>query len=176
MCSLPASNRAAPAAASQRADTAEPRRPVDAAIVALLFHGVFRRSDVGALCRDPRGVEREPRAQEESWPCGQISLRFHRVAPYDQAMAEVRSEVTLENTDDRARFRRGECRDEDIRRTTVEGIVDPSATNLIVIPQDLVQRRLGLRSHPVYETFGDELRLTIFAADPAAEASEAAAT
>ena len=47
-------------------------------------------------------------------------------------MAEVRSEVTLENTDDRARFRRGECRDEDIRRTTVEGIVDPSATNLIV--------------------------------------------
>ena len=64
-------------------------------------------------------------------------------------MAEVRSELTLENTDDRARFRRGECRDEDIRRTTVEGIVDASATNLIVIPQDLVQRRLGLRSQGI---------------------------
>ena len=29
-----------------------------AGIVALLFHGVLRRSDVGALCCAPRGVER----------------------------------------------------------------------------------------------------------------------
>ena len=48
--SPPASARAAPAAALSARRTAERRGLVDGAIVALLFHGALRRSEVAALC------------------------------------------------------------------------------------------------------------------------------
>ena len=50
-CSPPAGGRAAPAGASSATETAERRGLVDAAIVALLFHGALRRSEVAALRR-----------------------------------------------------------------------------------------------------------------------------
>ena len=49
-CSPPAGGRAAPVGGLERAETAERRGLVDAAIVALLFHGALRRSEVAVLC------------------------------------------------------------------------------------------------------------------------------
>ena len=48
-CSPPAGGHAAPAGGLERPETAERRGLVDAAIVALLFHGALRRSEVAAL-------------------------------------------------------------------------------------------------------------------------------
>ena len=50
--------------------------------------------------------------------------------------------VTLENADDRALFRRGHAAEAEVRRTTVDGMVDMAAATL-VLPQDVVDR-LGL--------------------------------
>ena len=58
-------------------------------------------------------------------------------------MGEIRASVTLENRDDRALVHRGYGNEADIRRTTVEGIVDTGAVNL-VIPEE-VARELGLQ-------------------------------
>ena len=58
-------------------------------------------------------------------------------------MGEIRASVTLENSDDRAVMYRGHGVEADIRRTTVEGIVDTGAVSLI-IPEEIA-RELGLR-------------------------------
>ena len=58
-------------------------------------------------------------------------------------MGEIRQSVTLENRDDRAVVYRGHGVEADIRRTTVEGVVDTGAVSL-VIPEE-VATELGLR-------------------------------
>ena len=58
-------------------------------------------------------------------------------------MGEIRASVTLENRDDRAVVERGHGVEADIRRKTVEGIVDSGAVSL-VIPEE-VATELGLR-------------------------------
>ena len=57
-------------------------------------------------------------------------------------MGEIRASVTLENSDDRALVRRGHGVEAEVRRTTVEGIVDTGAVSL-VIPEE-VSTQLGL--------------------------------
>ena len=61
------------------------------------------------------------------------------------AMGEIRTSVRLENTGDREYVYRGDRAEADVRRTTVEGIVDTGAVNL-VIPEEIA-RELGLRHH-----------------------------
>ena len=51
-------------------------------------------------------------------------------------MGEIRASVTLENSDDRAVVDRGLGVETDVRRTTVEGIVDTGALSL-VIPEEI---------------------------------------
>ena len=58
-------------------------------------------------------------------------------------MGEIRASVTLENSGDRALVRRGHGVEADVRRTTVEGIVDTGAVSL-VIPEEIATE-LGLR-------------------------------
>ena len=58
-------------------------------------------------------------------------------------MGEIRASVTLENGGDREAVYRGLGVEADIRRTTVEGIVDTGAVSLI-IPEEIA-RELGLR-------------------------------
>ena len=58
-------------------------------------------------------------------------------------MGEIRASVTLENRDDRALVYRGHGVEADVRRTTVEGIVDTGAVSL-VIPEEIA-RELGLQ-------------------------------
>ncbi len=58
-------------------------------------------------------------------------------------MGEIRASVTLENGWDRENVDRGHGVETDIRRTTVEGIVDPGAVSL-VIPEEIATE-LGLR-------------------------------
>ncbi len=58
-------------------------------------------------------------------------------------IGEIRVGVTLENTWDRENVERGFGVDGDVRRTTVEGIVDTGAVDL-VIPEEIAQE-LGLR-------------------------------
>ena len=57
-------------------------------------------------------------------------------------MGEIHADVTLENAGDREYFRRGDRAEADIRRATVDGIVDTGAVTL-VLPQNVVER-LGL--------------------------------
>lgn len=57
-------------------------------------------------------------------------------------MGEIRADVTLANTVDRGVFDRGHGAEADIRRSTVDGIVDTGAVTL-VLPQNVVER-LGL--------------------------------
>ena len=57
-------------------------------------------------------------------------------------MGEIRAEVTLENAEDRALVRRGHGTESEVRRTTVDGIVDTGAVTLM-LPQNVVER-LGL--------------------------------
>ena len=57
-------------------------------------------------------------------------------------MGEIRASVTLENSDDRALVKRGHGVEAEVRRTTVEGIVDTGAVSL-VIPEE-VSTQLGL--------------------------------
>ena len=58
-------------------------------------------------------------------------------------MGEIRVNVTLENTGDREVAARGLGVEGDVRRTTVEGVVDTGAVDL-VIPEEMAQE-LGLR-------------------------------
>ena len=58
-------------------------------------------------------------------------------------MGEIRARVTLENSYDREMVNRGHGHEADVRRTTVEGIVDTGAVSL-VIPEE-VATELGLR-------------------------------
>ena len=57
-------------------------------------------------------------------------------------MGEIRADVTLENPSDRAVVDRGYGRESDIRRSTIDAIVDTGAVTL-VLPQNVVER-LGL--------------------------------
>ena len=57
-------------------------------------------------------------------------------------MGEIRASVTLENRDDRGAVRLGLRAEADVRRTTVEGVVDTGAVSL-VIPEGIVTE-LGL--------------------------------
>ena len=59
-------------------------------------------------------------------------------------MGEIRTSVTLENLGDREIVERGLGVEADIRRTTVEGIVDTGAVSL-VIPEEIASE-LGLRN------------------------------
>ena len=59
-------------------------------------------------------------------------------------MGEIRASVTLENSGDREGVYRGQCVEADVRRTTVEGIVDTGAVSLVV-PEEMA-RELGLRN------------------------------
>ena len=57
-------------------------------------------------------------------------------------MGEIRASVTLENRDDRGAVRLGLRTEADVRRTTVEGVVDTGAVSL-VIPEEIATE-LGL--------------------------------
>ena len=72
-------------------------------------------------------------------------------------MGEIRANVILENTGDRALFDRGHGQETDIRRSTVDGIVDTGAVTL-VLPQNVVER-LGLQQQgTAFVTHADERR------------------
>ena len=58
-------------------------------------------------------------------------------------MGEIRASVTLENRDDRGAVRLGLRTEADVRRTTVEGVVDTGAVSL-VIPEEIATE-LGLQ-------------------------------
>ena len=58
-------------------------------------------------------------------------------------MGEIRASVTLENSGDRAVVYRGHGVEKDVRRKTVEGVVDTEAVSL-VIPEEIATD-LGLR-------------------------------
>ncbi len=70
-------------------------------------------------------------------------------------MGEIRTEVKLENAEDRALVRRGHGTEAEVRRTTVDGIVDTGAVTLM-LPQNVVER-LGLeRQGTAFVTYADE--------------------
>ena len=72
-------------------------------------------------------------------------------------MGEIRANVILENTGDRTLFNRGHGQETDIRRSTVDGIVDTGAVTL-VLPQNVVER-LGLEQQgTAFVTYADERR------------------
>ena len=58
-------------------------------------------------------------------------------------MGEIRASVTLENRGDREYVDRGDSVETDVRRTTVEGVVDTGAVSL-VIPEEIATE-LGLK-------------------------------
>ena len=58
-------------------------------------------------------------------------------------MGEIRASVTLENSGDREYVYRGDRVEPDVRRTTVEGVVDTRAVSL-VIPEEIATE-LGLQ-------------------------------
>ena len=58
--------------------------------------------------------------------------------------AEIRAQVTLENSVDRAILDRGHAVETEIRRTTIEGIVAVGAMVSLVVPEEVVTE-LGLR-------------------------------
>ena len=72
-------------------------------------------------------------------------------------MGEIRAGMALENYDDRVAFKRGFGAEADIRRATLEGIVDTGAV-MLVLPGDAVER-LGLDTlRTVTVTYADERR------------------
>ena len=72
-------------------------------------------------------------------------------------MGEIRASVTLENLGDREIVDRGLGVEADIRRTTVEGIVDTGAVSL-VIPEEIASE-LGLRNRGMRTVvYADERR------------------
>lgn len=72
-------------------------------------------------------------------------------------MGEIRADVTLENPGDRAVVDRGYGQESDIRRSTIDAIVDTGAVTL-VLPQNVVER-LGLEQRgTAFVTYVDERR------------------
>ena len=72
-------------------------------------------------------------------------------------MGEIRADVTLENPGDRAVVDRGYGQESDIRRSTIDAIVDTGAVTL-VLPQNVVER-LGLEQQgTAFTTYADERR------------------
>ena len=72
-------------------------------------------------------------------------------------MGEIRADVTLENPSDRAVVDRGYGQESDIRRSTIDAIVDTGAVTL-VLPQNVVER-LGLEQRgTAFVTYADERR------------------
>ena len=72
-------------------------------------------------------------------------------------LGEIRTEVRLENEGDREHFLRGGCDESDIRRTSVEGIIDTGAVTLM-LPQNVVER-LGLGNKgTAFVSYADERR------------------
>lgn len=70
-------------------------------------------------------------------------------------MGEVVVDVELENSEDRAVFKRGHGQVSDIRGSTVEAIVDTGAV-MLVLPQNVVER-LGVNVvRTVVVTYADE--------------------
>ena len=74
-----------------------------------------------------------------------------------RAMGEIHADVTLENPGDRAVVERGHGQESDIRRSTIDAIVDTGAVTL-VLPQNVVER-LGLEQRgTAFVTYADERR------------------
>ncbi len=72
-------------------------------------------------------------------------------------MGEIAVNVELENTGDRALFERGYGQESDIRRTSIEAIVDTGAV-MPVLPRNVVER-LGVRTRrTAIVTYADERR------------------
>ena len=72
-------------------------------------------------------------------------------------MGEIAVETELENPLDRGQFERGLGRESDIRRTTVNAVVDTGAV-MLMLPQNVVER-LGLNvRRTVIVTYADERR------------------
>ena len=72
-------------------------------------------------------------------------------------MGEIHADVTLENRGDRAVVDRGYGQESDIRRSTIDAIVDTGAVTL-VLPQNVVER-LGLEQRgTAFVTYADERR------------------
>lgn len=72
-------------------------------------------------------------------------------------MGEIGVEMAIENTIDRGVFERGRGAETDIRRATLEGIVDTGAV-MLVLPGEAVER-LGLATRrTVIVTYADERR------------------
>ena len=70
-------------------------------------------------------------------------------------MGEIAVDIELENPGDRALFERGHGRESDIRRTSIEAIVDTGAV-MLVLPQNVVER-LGVRTRrTAVVTYADE--------------------
>ena len=70
-------------------------------------------------------------------------------------MGEINASVVLENPGDRDYFRRGYGQESDVRRSTVDAIVDTGAV-MLVLPQNVVER-LGLEQRgTVMVTYADE--------------------
>lgn len=72
-------------------------------------------------------------------------------------MGEIRADVTLENPGDRDYFRRGHGQESEIRRSTIDAVVDTGAVTLM-LPQNVVER-LGLEQQgTAFVTYADERR------------------
>ena len=72
-------------------------------------------------------------------------------------MGEIHAAMTLENVGDREYFRRGGCEESEVRRSTVDGIVDTGAVTLL-LPQNVVER-LGLQPQgTALVTYADDRR------------------
>ena len=72
-------------------------------------------------------------------------------------MGEIHADVTLENPGDRPVVERGHGQESDIRRSTIDAIVDTGAVTL-VLPQNVVER-LGLEQRgTAFVTYADEPR------------------
>lgn len=70
-------------------------------------------------------------------------------------MGEITVSAELENAADRGRFEHGDCQESDIRRSTVEAIVDTGAV-MLVLPQNVVER-LGVGTRrTVIVSYADE--------------------
>ena len=72
-------------------------------------------------------------------------------------MGEINASVVLENPGDRALVEHGYAQDSDVRRSTIEAIVDTGAV-MLVLPQNVVER-LGLeQERTVVVAYADERR------------------
>ena len=70
-------------------------------------------------------------------------------------MGEINAEIVLENPGDRVLAEHGYAQDDDVRRSTIEAIVDTGAA-MLVLPQNVVER-LGLEQRrTVVVTYADE--------------------